>query len=429
MGAMRWSLVGISPAMALGRRKSERHDPRESMKPPVKSGLRALAACIAALTIAGCDSHEEHVAEMKSNVPLKLYESGIYVAKLTGTAIYWLDNDRVIFAGNGERKPEKRAQYKRLESQLYIWRPGKPAKEYPVKRWEAKSWYPYYCAEAGRIFYGGQWVNEDPAQGLTFQNWYAGPPGQEKLENRPQPLASGIEHSQLPRRHIYYRSGRNRCIRVPDPRMYGRVWVQDADGSHYLDLHEFIGVSAIDPDTAKTWRFHLVDTKLWQRTPLPITRYNSESSCIAHDPANQRFLIWSCPADLGYEWPADQCLKFWLIDEATAKVRADCIPAGPWSGHNRYFNRIFSSAAGIFFIAKPGDDVKDDRDYGAAGLYRFQKGKVARVIPGYFRHPVLSPDTCKLAFFHKWAADDVRLTNEILPSVKVVDLCTDLKGK
>ena len=210
--------------------------------------------------------------------------------------------------------------------------------------------------------------------------------------------------------------------------MYGRVWMEDADGTHYLDFRKHSRFPIYD-DEKKGIRLYLVETVSFKRIPLALTLFDSNESCVNHDGTNRQFLLWSCSEPSSNSWPTDRCLRFWLIKENSAKITSDCIPSGPWGGQSRRSNKVLSTSAGIFFIAVLGDDVNSDTEAGAAGLYEFRDGQVRRLLPGFIERSALSPDGCKLAIFHSWAAEDLRPNNSIIPSFKVVDLCNQTKGK
>jgi len=368
---------------------------------------------------------------MRAEVPYEMYVSGVFVANSAKTPIYWLDNESLLFAGHGKKKPKTHQEYRRIEAHLYLWRLGKEAERYPAKRWTLKGHTQKgYCAERGNIYYDFRWEKDDEEAKLSIWTRYSGPPGAEQLERLTRPIRQSARYSrktfsQLARNDVFSGHGATRrCEPEPDVRMTGRTWLRDNDGSHYLDFGKNAD-SRNKNDEVLARQLQLIEVKTWRRFDVPLTLAETRPKCAMHDRANNRFVLWSCPAGEYSNWSTVDCYVFWTLDEVTRELSRYCIPPGPWSGDPRNLglsNDLLATSAGFFFN-RPYSDTRQIDDAGVAALYQFSGGQVRRILPGHLSQLAVSPDGCKLAFHHQWSLYDSSIDTDTTPMMKVIDLC------
>jgi len=226
--------------------------------------------------------------------------------------------------------------------------------------------------------------------------------------------------SRFARNDLVYSNNNSpvRCVPEPHAAMSGRAWLRDSIDGVYLDLGPWPNGKE---DARKLGEpFHLVEVATGRRIKLPITAAQSNHACAVYDAANYQFVLWDCSENPIRTLPKTGCTKIWKIDPATANIDRICLPAGPWSGRKI---SLIAARPGIFLIHYYKNDATEIGDTGTAGLYRLKDGRVDRVLPGQLIQHHLSPNGCKLAFYHAWSPYDVHPSHEVSPRVRAIDLC------
>jgi len=364
----------------------------------------ALAASL--FLVAGC--REDPIS--LPNGP-ELQDSGIYVADPNYTRIFWIDDERLVFAGQGRNKPPSRASETDLPTDLYLWNLGSPPKAYPVKRWLPK--YYLYCAFDGKIYYGvGEGVSSD------VREWYAGPPGKEELQ-RYQRWSLPDDRSVYPANDTLPPiTGGQRCEHVSKPALKGRKWFRDDDATHILDAGPQDLSLALQAERDGK-RLRLLDLKQQRQVDLPINLSDTRSPCILHDWVNDRFIVKRCRRGAESTRTPNDCYKIWIVDEATNSTSDVCIDMGDWSGS---LNQIVPTRNSLFFVLYFRNRIAQ-RTKPRRGLYRYLNGELALVLPGVVRQPTVSPNGCKIAFHHYTKPTDLKLGRDGKPSTKVINVC------
>ena len=377
---------------------------RRSVRRPAFAGRWFISALVllAATTVV---SGGRAMASEKTSRP-ELLESGVFKLTLDLGDIFWLDNDRVVFAGQGTRMPASEEELSQLPEQLYLWELGKPAREYPAKRrgesFDKKS-FGFYCAGKGNIYYGGRRVDGQKGQ----ETWYVGPPGKEVLTTFSPPglrdAVKGFAWNDVGA----YPFGPSCEPRRVDL-MAGRYWLRDDDGSHALDF----GPHGKQRGPTE---FHvgLIDFQKRLRIRLPFTLLQTSVRCALHDRFNDRFVIWDCSDP----WPKDRCYPVWFIDESTSKISQICIAAGPWAKRH---NKIVIAKDGQYVLVPMPWNAEHDA---VSGLYRLQGGNLVQILVGMIGSLAVSPDGCKMAFSHLRSPKDFKYGGDIFPMVKAIDVC------
>jgi|GEM_PF-4334978 len=377
----------------------------------------------------GAERHpyEERVAAIEASLGFELYDSGISMWG-RNHPIYWLDDETLLFAGTGPEKLRTAADYRDLFPSLFLWSLGSPAHYYPAPVIENAIKGFGYCAEAGEIRYWRADDDADPHPDRVQWRTYIGRPGHEQPDVVASPrVRADNDMSRFARNdNEGWRHSNNspvRCLAEPRTMMSGRMWLRDDDDRMYLDFGDF---SEQSKARRRGEPFHLVDSADGRRIKLPITAAQSNEQCAVYDAANSRFVLWDCSANPIGTLPLQGCTTIWKIDKQTAEIDSSCLPAGPWSGRSI---SLIAARSGIFLIHYYKNDAKEIGDTGTAGLYRLRDGRVDRVLPGQLIQHHLSPNGCKLAFYHAWSPYDVHPSHEVSPRVRAVDLCRLSSGR
>ena len=75
----------------------------------------------------------------------------------------------------------------------------------------------------------------------------------------------------------------------------------------------------------------------------------------------------------------------------------------------------------------PHGKAKGPKDAGNTGPHLLRDGKLIKLLSGYYKSPVVSPDGCKLAFVHYLYSDATKIKDPGRITLKAINVCVEEK--
>jgi hypothetical protein len=354
--------------------------------------------------------NKQPVTEIPVNETIRaVWDSGLSTESAL-SAIYWLDNNTLIFSANDGSKPRTPGQIRTRETWLYLWRLGEKPQPYGTDpHGAARS---YHCAARGEVTFHQDIV--DPKTGAVSRTRWVGPPGRERGTAPVKGLPVGRANNPLT-------IERTDCEIYSDPAMPGKDYVTDSEHRFYIDfgLHQDLAAVHAKPDAPIV----LMRADQSGRVELPISNALAGSGAVHFHTFDDVFYLWNgnlqaSPINHFAIWRETNCWPIWRIDPQTANTERFCIPFGPWSGIHGGATalELAPTRAGLFFSAN-SINAKDE-----SGFYRLDNGVVSRIFPGDVWSLIVSPNGCRIAFTRP--DNDQSIPGAFWSSVIVMEVCS-----
>ena len=329
------------------------------------------------------------LAACKESTPYPIADSGVWATNSHPGDIHWLDNDHVLFLGNGTSTPlPKEGQW------LLIW----DTKTNHITKYKQHVGGFSYCD--GVILYAVASV--PPAGGKINWTYYRGKFNEEIIDLTPDRREDKL-NCRLISAWPKFPQGKAQTI------------LRDQDG--FLIRDETVG-----DETFENYSLLYYRARDKEVIPLPFRRY--EADRVNYYPFRQAYFL----APTSYfrqgthltPWPKNVPLFVWWLfpDGRVEKIE---IPLGAWTKGGL---RIVPSREGLFLINKHS---KSNRDPGDAGGYLVQGTTVKKLISGVLTDvSAVSPDGCRIAFSHAPSDDADSFDAKNKRTLKMIDVC--MKG-
>lgn len=356
-----------------------------------------------------------------------LYESKIIPRDRGGLPqkLYWIDNERVLFAGFLGPAPTDPLAYDLMDwskrkAGLYVWSLNQPASiYYKIGGVPGIT----YCADNGFVRFNGGYnllpdgsSREGEMYGLTGQEKFVDTE-LENIERYPDLKQDHIEQYGHLRNLKGMRSvGRNlQCKYSFKIEMQGRNWTALLPAHGYIEL-----TSARSRNDEKRKRsFVLYSPKDPKGIELPIPAREVSLQCRRYHSFLGAYLF-SRKFSFGCNGPMHPSFKttrtpYWIVwpDGGTER---NSIPTGYWS---EGIDFLTLTRKGLFFTSR--------KSTGSAA-YLFNDGQVQRLFKGIVLYPETSPDGCKVAFSYADPSTSETRRDSLQPfQARVIDLCAGQK--
>ena len=328
--------------------------------------------------------------------PVNVVDSGFWSTNVAlDKNIYWLDEDRVIFAGYLPRSDEQRnAEMQVLSKGIFIWdtRDGSTVRYADI--------YGYLCHSAGYISYLARVTDRHVVfrDGLLGQEKETLSPGAAQERALLSPLTCKLPHAARPQ-----------LARGHEPFAL-------LDGHGYLDLKGRYGSAPVDLEQPVL--LYRPDTT--EPVELPVTRVEVDVNRIRYFEFNDSYLLWdahargAAPGKLK-PWPPGMPRPVYLMTPA-GEVTTIEIPYAPWMADGEF--DLVPTRAGLFLVSR---NMLDRGGIGAAA-YLFNDQTLTAVLPGYIEYMAVSPGGCKVAFARRAGTDYFNRPGQE-PKIQLLDVC------
>jgi hypothetical protein len=311
--------------------------------------------------------------------PYPVMDSGVWADALHNSFIYWIDNDRVLFKNSEEKE---KAKHYRGRFNLAIWdiRTNKvtPYSEY------AKS--VYVCYREGFIYYTLEDEKKNKRQ-------FAGEFGKEKPFVPPS--AKNVRYNDMD------------CQFHADP-----APVEKIDGPKRHDLRFLL------------YRHGYLDFGLRSENhygkPTLYYRKGADRPISLSD-LSRRYFDYYAFKDAYLVKPIGQVNVVWWLypDGALEEIKFPDTPYRP-GGNSVHYTR-----KGFFIYIYDGRPPSFKVPGNTGGYLITANGKEIKLLSGYLKGEIVSPNGCKVAFVHYPYLDATLVADPAPITLKAIDLCTE----
>jgi hypothetical protein len=351
---------------------------------------RFLAWLSLLLACAGC-------GDVVRTAPADVVDSGYWSTNVAlDKNIFWLDEDRVMFAGFVPRSDEQRnVEMQVLSKGIFIWdtHAGTTVRYADI--------YGYLCHSGGYVSYLSRLTDRH----VVFMD---GPLGHEKETQSP---GAAQERALLSPLTCKIPSGPRPALAL------GHAPFALLDGHGFLDLQDRYGRAPEDMN--KPVLLYRPDGGA--PVELPVTRIEVDANRIRYFEFADSYLLWgarpagAAPGKLK-PWPEGMPHPVYLMTPA-GEVTTIEIPYAKWMAAGEF--DVVPTKAGLFVVSHNMLDA--GRAGGAAG-YMLSNNTLTAVLPGYIEFMAVSPGGCKIAFARRAGTDYFNRPGQE-PRIQMLDVC------
>jgi hypothetical protein len=349
--------------------------------------------CVVLLLVLNCAA----CGDVVRTAPVGIVDSGYWSTNVSlDKNIYWLDEDRVIFAGYLPRSYEQRNdEMQALSKGIFIWdtRDGSTTRYADI--------YGYLCHHKGYVSYLSRITDRHVVfrDGLLGQERETLSPGAAQERSLLSPL-----NCRLPR------GTRPVLARGHEPFAL-------LDGHGYLDLKDRYGGAPVDAEQPVL----LYRPGTEAPVALPITRIEVDVNRIRYFEFNDSYLLWGAnprgPAPVKPKpWPPGIPRPVYLLTPGGEVTRIE-IPYVAWMADGEF--DLVPTKAGLILVSH---NMLENRRSGGAAAYLVTGNTLTAVLPGYIEYMAVSPGGCKVAFARRAGTDYFNRPGQE-PRIQMLDVC------
>lgn len=309
--------------------------------------------------------------------------------------LWWLDENSIVFSGDGDGKKGLPAQKKSGSIQKYsslVW----DIEHNKVSRFSMPEQSARLCINGNYISYIRQISKEDNTWMLV-----SGEMGKE-------------EESPFPKQYWFNRLSCQYHAEKPN-------WLGSRSTFPLLEEHGYLDLDFnTGPDVVSGHTRIVLHRPGGTEVPLLIWRRQVDTWDIRYAPFLNAYVLYGreyvdkTTGQSSSSWPQGEPFQVWLLTPE-GKVTEVSVPNQRGVGGPAGFYAI---RGGIFM---PTSDVTKLGEQGGTGGYVVKEGKVARAVKGMLFNPVVSPDGCKVAFLNVPQGHGALKTGRI--ALQAVNVC------